>query len=451
MDNYDRLVPVKTLANDNDIFDDYNKENIYNNNKLESNNQINKLANNTNKEINTSNYCKTELVITNSLINDIERTYLTTPYYKTLTEISDPNVVFGPEYNYSNYDIFCLNKNLNSVFSSLGYTFDYISIEKEGKLHLCIKPRKNNNTIIMSDKLYYTLQNEVIYVCAKLYHYCLLFDPSDNNTGYPNNWLYNVFDEISIKNKYNPKFLEGKLYIKLDENTDYSSTYESANNDFLDTLETYYSNGVVSCNLDFATRWNLVNLTGNLYLPTWNDTRLSNDRAYTLISILQNKVLNLKIVNDTYLRHYLVIKYNAKIAAKIKNEIAKAHKAAKDEDYLIFDDMGVLKIKPYSYDELYDLIKSIGEYNTIIADFKYHIATFDLSSEYKCIKYLNYVNDKYPNKRLEVCIYRTLNSRRPFTLSIFNNLEFGKIDLEALLNELLSMDNSNSSLIKMVD
>ena len=350
------------------------------------------------------NICNNKLNLTYDSINNVENTYLQTIYYKTIPILDNESVSYSAEYNYNNYDIFCLNTNLSPVLGKLGFYFEYMSREIEGKMVLCILLKNSEGIVVMSDNLKQTLQNEVDYVCKNLYHMCLLFDPSENyNLPYSKNWIYNIFLYLEMPIKYNPSFVNNKLYISLDERIDYIESYKNGFDFLLNLLVQYYSNGIISCDNVFASKFNLEKYYDNLYIPNWNDTRITNDRVNFLLYLLYEESVILNILPDSFNNHYISRKYT---------------------DITFTDTEIIIKIPDYNF--LIELTQYLSDFHNY--EHIYSLFTFKVHSQFKANKILQVLTNIDPE--LELLYYKYADSNYPYIVSIYINklnYDFSKI------------------------
>jgi hypothetical protein len=237
-------------------------------------------------------------------IQDETKTYLKTPYYKTIPDISISGPVEGPQYNYSNYDKFCLLKNLEPVFSSLGFTFEIYSKKIENRMVLCVFPKLKNFLFEMSDKTQYQLQQEVDYACANLYHLCLVYHVFNDNT-YPKTWLCNIFQNLEISKSLNPSFINGRLYFALDEFTDYDTTYSDAFDALMIQISQLYNTGALICSKTFAEKWDLVPYKNNIYIANWNDNRITKCKSLFLYNLSIDPITTIQVPKNLFFYHYI--------------------------------------------------------------------------------------------------------------------------------------------------
>jgi hypothetical protein len=359
---------------------------------------------------NSPNVCNSKLNLTYDSINNSENTYLQTIFYKTIPFLDNESVSYTAEYNYNNYDIFCLNCNLSGMFCKLGFNFEYLSMQISDKMYLCIILKNTDGIVIMSPTLRATLQSEVDFVCKNLYHMCLLFDPSENyNLQYPKEWIYNIFCNIQISEKYKPSFVNNKLYLSLDERLDYKELYSNAFDELLNLFIEYYSNGVICTTPQFATDFNLTHYFNDLYISNWKNTQITNDISNFLLQLSYSKNIHLNIIPDSFNKHYIAKKYTT----------------------AIFDYSTVLLYIP-DYNYLIQFTDYINDFYNLTHT--YSLYTFKVQSNLKVYKYYEYLNLEYPE--IELVSYNCNDSLYPYTLSLCvytDNYDFSKV-IQSLKN-----------------
>lgn len=341
-------------------------------------------------------------------ILDLSKTYLKTPYYKTIPEFSLSGPTLAPQYNYSNYDKFCLERNLEPIFTSLKLTFELSSKHIGDKMVLCVTPLTNGSIFEMSEKTQYTLQSEIDYICSTLYHLCLLYDVSTDNR-YPKNWLYNIINSLQISNSLNPSFINGYLYLSLNEFEDYDEIYSNAFDALMIQISQLYNTGSLVCDQDFARRWNLQFYRGNLYIADWIDSRISNEKSLFLINLYLNPVTTLNIPHNYYIYHYL-------------SKLIK----------LPLIDTGVIQLKLDSYQDIIQILTLTDELQNQSLTYSLSlipVSSLEIYEEYK-IKILK----KY--KSVDISVYKTPNSQNPLILSVYSKKEIPELqqELESYLN-----------------
>lgn len=325
---------------------------------------------------------------TKRIIDDLESTYIPTRFYKTIPYVYTDVAVWGPQYNYTPYDIFCLKKNLEPIFSSLDLTFDlksFMGTIPNGKnkkyMILSIVPRKGNDVLQMNLATKNKLTEEVDFVCSVLYRKALLFDP-EAKTKFPKTWLLNVFPHIRVDQKL--KYIGGKLYFEADPRSQYTDDYDDLYRDLLSDLAELYLQGTVSCSEKFAEKWNLIKKE-KLYQPNWTDTRITNDPSMFLLNLMHNKDVVVEILPDTLYRHYLVKRSEAKLVFNPENNtVLVSAKSIKDIDLII---------------ETMDDFKSWN--------IKYTIFTVGINNIQKYQKYCEYIKSIYTNSD---CVYYNISN-----------------------------------------
>lgn len=343
-------------------------------------------------KVNTDVSDNTGEVSLNSVIQK-NKLYLTTPFKRTMIYTHSDEAVWGPLYNYSKYDLFCLKRNLEPIFSSLKLTFQIKSFQIDDVMNVCILPVKDGNFIEMDDSTRNKLQQEVDFVTNELHDIVLLYDPSINDKLFPTNWVLNVFPYLTVDTKYNPKYLNARLYIQIADNIDYDRIYEDQYNLIVNQLSDLYTHGAISCDNYFAKKWDLISYKQNLYIPTWKDERITLDTSLFLLNLNNNKFCVLNIYPDALLRHVIVKSINIKIVFNTKNNS--------------------ILVYPNNINDIYDLLKVIELYkqNTV----KYSIINKSIANITKFKEYCIKVKNVYPNSD---CLYYNIsNNNYPFLFS----------------------------------
>jgi hypothetical protein len=330
--------------------------------------------------------CDTENSIYKPLnkVVDLRRTYLPTPYFRTIPpEISDAQV-WGSMYNYTPYDKWCLNCNLRPIFSSIGCTFQLISQMIDSQMRVCIVPYKNNKPLEMSDGVYSKLYEEVQWNTANLHGMCLLFDASVPDTTFPEEWIYNVLPYCKVETKYNPLFFNGRLYISLNKDADYDREYDECHDNLIKRLSEMYTDGIIYCKESEAVKWDLSRYedSDSLFLPNWWDERITHDPVSFLKNALQSEYLYLQIPNDNLCKHLL----------------------SKENKNYVFDTVSsTIRIQSDGIGSIKKILKIIDTY--IYGEWKYTLYTFSLKSHNEWGEYCGIISRLYP--KTECTVYLT--------------------------------------------
>jgi hypothetical protein len=338
--------------------------------------------------------CDINSTISINQINDITKTYLNTTFFRTIPFDRSDAEVWGPQFNYLPYNIWCLKRNLEPIFFSLNLTFELKSFNIDNKMNICVLPKKDDSFITMSDTVKFKLQTELNFVCSSLYNLCLLYDPSTDDKIFPTDWVLNVFKYLNVDTENEYKFINGKLYLKLNENTDYDRKFDKAYTDLTTQLADLYSNGVINCSLNFAEKWDMIEYKKGLFLAKWKDERITLDNTKFLLNLYRKKFTIINTFPDPLLKHIL------SKSIKIK---------------MIFDsESGTIKIYPGDISDIYNILKIVDLYksNTI----KYTLFTKMINDESEFYKYCKEIKDIYPNS--DCMVYRISNNNFKFICSV---------------------------------
>jgi hypothetical protein len=338
--------------------------------------------------------CDTDASVSLNQLSDITKTYLTTTFLRTIPFDKSDSTVWGPQYNYLPYNIWCLKRNLEPLFNSLDLTFELKSFQINGKMSICVLPKKDGSFLNMSDSVKSRLQTEINFICSELYGLCLLYDPSVNDGIFPTDWILNVFKYINFNNPDIYKFIHGKLYLQLNEDSDYDRQYNQADQDLTKQLADLYSNGAINCNEEFAKNWNMIQYLPKLYIPKWKDERITLDLAKYLLNLYRKKYIVINTFPDPLLKH--VLSKNISIN-------------------MIFDpNSGTVKIYPTNINDIYNILRIIDLYksNTI----KYTLFTKMINSESEFYNYCGDIKKIYPNS--DCIVYKIANNNYKFMCSI---------------------------------
>jgi len=242
---------------------------------------------------------------------------LSTPYYRSLVNI-DPNAdysVIDPEFNYTPYNIFCIETRLYPrVYKLLNREVSLVfkSVLEDNRMNLKIE--------INTDSQEYNLQNELNEILTVDKDYCLI-DKNElyisSRKQYPRGWFDIMVDHVDLDIDFISK-PEG-IYLKL--SGDYKYKYYQITKNILDTIESLYKKGVVYGASEIADNWKLTRITlysklvsqtnENLYIPTWSDKRF----APNLVDFLNGKIqgdpyIRIKVSDNMVKRHYIAAELN---------------------------------------------------------------------------------------------------------------------------------------------
>jgi hypothetical protein len=327
-------------------------------------------------------------------ILDISKTYLTTTYLRTIPFDKSDSTIWGPQYNYLPYDVWCLKRNLEPLFNSLGLTFELKSFQIDGNMNICVLPKKSDSFLTMSDSVKFRLQTELNFICSELDGLCLLYDPSTDDGIFSKDWILNVFKYLDFGSDYEYRFINGKLYLKLNEDSDYDRKFDQAYQNLTKQLADLYSNGTIYCSADFAKKWDMIQYSKNIYVAKWKDERITLDITKYLLNLYRKKFTIINTFPDPLLKHVLAKSIKIKMIFGVES--------------------GTIKIYPNGISDIYDILRIIDMYksNTV----KYTIFTKMINSESEFYKYCGDIKNIYPNS--DCIVYRISNNNYKFVCSI---------------------------------
>ena len=110
---------------------------------------------------------------------------------------------------------------------------------------------------------------------------------------YPFPWFLSVLEYMDIGEEYNPFMTKEGIYLLFNPNSEYKQDYYNISNFIQNKVEEYYTKGAIVLNFESEKRqnliqkWGLINITVNLYIPTWSDKRLAPNIVDFLMRKLQ--------------------------------------------------------------------------------------------------------------------------------------------------------------------
>lgn len=271
---------------------------------------------------------------------------LSTPYYRTLTLTHSLGCDDLPDANYVPYDIFCLETRLYPlVYSLLNHNTqkksegEFISTEKYAGIQLLFKTvfenqrmelkieiqkivhiendeARANSVIDLSEEVKQKLQNKVNEITSKYIGYCIIDHEQlylSARRKYPLGWFNSVLRYVPLSSAYLPFYHESATYLMFNEYSDYKTQYNIINNYILDTIDTYYEQGVIYGASAISKNWNLERLdisevVSKLYKPLWSDKRVAPDITSFLLERLQgNKFIRIKVSDNLVKRHKIIL------------------------------------------------------------------------------------------------------------------------------------------------
>ena len=250
-----------------------------------------------------------------------------TPYYRTLAPTHSLGCDDQPDFMYGPYDIFCMETRLYPTVYKL-YDRDieliFKRVHKNNRMEInidlveitdtSIEPTPNKK-IHISDENRKILETAVDKIVTENVDYCLI-DKNElylslPNRNYPQSWLNTILGYIPIPTEYNPFVKQEGIYLSFNPGSDYKTAYNEVVKSILDTMDTYYQNGVVYKAGNIAERWKLERLDyeevkSRLYQPMWSDKRFAPFPVdFLLERIRGDPYIRIKVSDNLVRRHYI--------------------------------------------------------------------------------------------------------------------------------------------------
>lgn len=129
-------------------------------------------------------------------------------------------------------------------------------------------------------------------------------------------WLKSMYQYVTIADEYNPFIRTEGIYVKLNPKDEYITIYSNIVADIIRQLKAFYEQGYVVGAQQIAEFWNLMRQDilspfGQVYSPTWIDTRIAPDRVNFLLQRIAGQTyINMKIDSNKVYRHVLAHELN---------------------------------------------------------------------------------------------------------------------------------------------
>lgn len=242
---------------------------------------------------------------------------LPTPYYRTLTTINTVGYDEEADFNYTPYDIFCMETRLCPiVYKLLGRDteINFISIHENNRMNLKIKLISSNVPDNINKNILNDINDVINYIVTYDKNYCFI-DANElyiaGRGDYPKTWYNQILRYITLPEEYNPYFKDNGIYLSFNPFSDYKKAYNEIVKLILDTLQTYYRDGVVYGASNIHLNWKLEVIDYNeikpkLYKATWKDKRF----APNLVEFLREKIngdpyIKIKVSDNLVVRHFI--------------------------------------------------------------------------------------------------------------------------------------------------
>ena len=227
-------------------------------------------------------------------------------YYSYLEEGTVPTSPFPKDYyipsysdktaNYNPYILFCFSTKLDSKLRTIkdSWSSHFIHKKYKDKVNLYIEIHDGGEFVPITKELKPVIEEMVKESKSNEGHF-LLFKPLNNiyynNTCLPYDWMVSILESIGIPDtlKYvnndedslSPFYLEGGIYVKLNNYINFRSFYHELSFGILKNLVNLYNKGCIRLNSNndkqFIKRWQLVRDNFNdknetaLYTAKWNN------------------------------------------------------------------------------------------------------------------------------------------------------------------------------------
>lgn len=249
-----------------------------------------------------------------------------TPYYRTLSPTNTIGCDMEPDFTYGPYDIFCMETRIYAtVYSLFGRDSQIIfkGVHQNNRMEIKVQVVKitdivttpiPNEVIEMSDNQRSIMERAVNKSVTDNLGYCLINRNElyiASGKCYPKSWFNSVLGYIQISSEYNPFIRAEGIYLTFNPISDFKTAYNEVVETLLDTLDTYYRDGVVYGAGNIAVPWKLERLDNEevrakLFQPTWQDKRF----APYLVEFLQNKIngdpyIRIEISDNMVERHFI--------------------------------------------------------------------------------------------------------------------------------------------------
>lgn len=316
-------------------------------------------------------------------VTDTSRTYLPTPYRRTIPAEHSDAAVWASAYNYTPYDKWCLRCNLNNVCSSINTTFQFRSHVIDGYTTLCVVLYRNNLPLELSDGVYSKLYDEVQWATSYTHGMCIVYDATSPSNIWPRAWLHNIVPYCTVGTQYNPLWLNGRLYVSLNPSGDYDRQYTECHDHLVHTLADMYTLGAVWCTDEWAGKWDLRRFDPDIagvWVPNWADERITTDRAQFLLDAQTRPHIVLRIPDDNLLRHELARRTDCEF------DLAAS----------------TVRVPSTGIQPIRDILDIVNGYN---AHQKYTLYTWALAAQEQWTAYCAAVRSVYPT--CECSVYRT--------------------------------------------
>lgn len=367
------------------------------------------------------------LDITNTLL-EFDETNIWTDYYVDSPIVSHLDQTRQNTPNFTSYNLFCLNSYLSYwVNENWSDKIDISFVLKNrldygNKKYISVVPMAKGEKMYLNTEQIVELQNiidkasEVDKTFVRLIDSNSYYD-SEIKKRIPSNWIKSIFPTIEIEIIYQPFINNNIMYVNLqpltsalvdDENDpiptiNYINAYTQILENIYEQIRTMYTYAfVMNPSYEIILNWNLSNITGNLYVPKWNDNRIT--RAYTdLHSFLQTRlnkdtIIKYIIKNNLVTNHYL---------SKYLDQLYPTHQYKLGDGYLYIDVNNLTTAQSIA-----DLIELVSVDSSGSAIPRYFTNLNEINN------YILNVRSKYTEDEVSIALYEYDDYERPFSLSL---------------------------------
>lgn len=254
-----------------------------------------------------------------------------TPFYRTI--LDRENVQDGipaPENSYLPYDLFTFRTKFERKLYGLDptYHFSFVSKQIHNVMRLTIDIYKGATFVPLNVSLASRIQ-QLVDECVSTYpKLCLLLDarvPITRGTKtLTKSWMRSLFPFLSFEKRFHAVFEEGRIYIDLRDDVEYTNRYTKLYLKLVDVLFDYYKRGLVPLSPkfhnDIINNWSLEKVYEQyvppgqggypgeiaLYEATWKNHHFAPD----MVSFLYDRVQSIPeikiLVGDNFVRRHFV-------------------------------------------------------------------------------------------------------------------------------------------------
>ncbi len=254
---------------------------------------------------------------------------INTPYYRTLAITHSLGCDDEQDFMYGPYDIFCIETRFYPVVYKI-YDRDveliFKTVYENNRMNLKIDLVKvtdikmepiKNDPINISDSDRKILDKTADKIFTENPDYCLIDKHElwiSSGKRYLKGWFNSILGYIPITTEYNPFFKSEGIYLKFNRDGDFKTAYNDVVRDLLNTVDSWYREGIVYGAGNIAEKWKLERLDyeeeiGRLYKPVWSDLRFApNIVDFLLRRISGESFIQIEVPDNLVKRHLIAKK-----------------------------------------------------------------------------------------------------------------------------------------------